>query len=99
MFGKINNHKIIFKLIFIFINLNLNLNSLVKINSNATKNTKNIFFFEKEYSNKTILFQKINEYIRLCRNETLISDISYNKDLKTKISIVIPTYNSYNTIK
>ena len=57
------------------------------------------FKYQDEYTNKSLLFEKINEYIALCRNGTLINPINNYLYLTPKISVIIPVFNASHTIK
>lgn len=61
----------------------------------------NYFKISDNYNcyNKKNLFKKINEYIRICRNEKLINKIQDNYNSKPKITAIIPVYNASKTIK
>ena len=50
-------------------------------------------------TNKTLFFEKINEYIKLCRKGILINEIKRKYKEPPKITSIIPVYNSYETIK
>ena len=62
------------------------------------------FFFQQSIINvekkeiQKIIISKINNYILICRNGTLINGIKQSKN-DTKISVVLTLYNSENTIK
>ena len=65
------------------------------------KSNENYQYFnlDEDYKNKTLLFEKYNEYLTICRNGKLINDIDYNHSLPPKISVIIPVYNANQTIK
>ena len=45
------------------------------------------------------MFEKINEYIKICRNYSLIKEIIPKNKLRPKITVTIPAYNAAETIK
>jgi len=92
-------YKLFFKTFFIFIILNLILLDWKKNSYYRNINKNKQYYFNQEYTNRTILFQKINEYINLCRNGTLINDVDYDFYFKPKITVIIPVYNASKTIK
>lgn len=97
---KIINY-IIFKLFIIFIIIISILITKWKIffNKFNYENVKLKSKNEVEYTNKHILIQKINEYISLCRNGTLLNPVSNLLNLNPKISVIIPVYNAGKSIK
>ena len=50
------------------------------------------------YSNKSLLFQKINQYIKLCKKKILINDTPKIRIKNPKITAIIPVYNASKTI-
>ena len=101
MFLKGDIYIIIFKIFIIFIIFIFNLINSEKRNLPEFKNVHNndTFNFKETNLTKSYLFEKINKYIKICRNGILINKISNNKNYKTKISAIIPVYNASKTIK
>ena len=76
--------------------------SIILLSSKFKKeNSKHYQYFNlnEDSKNKTLLFEKYNEYLNICRNGILINDINYNQFLPPKISAIIPVYNANKTIK
>ena len=76
--------------------------SIILLSSKFKKeNSKHYQYFNlnEDSKNKTLLFEKYNEYLNICRNGILINDINYNHFLPPKISAIIPVYNANKTIK
>lgn len=57
------------------------------------------FNLNEDSKNRTLLFEKYNEYLNICRNGMLINNINNNQFLPPKISAIIPVYNANQTIK
>ena len=99
--NKSKPYKNLIKIFIIFINLYIILIQQKKeiglINNNNCKN--NDFIFDLYEKNQTILFSKINQYIKFCREEILINGIEQKNIDSPKITAIIPVYNSNKTIK
>ena len=67
-------------------------------NENKNLEKENIFNLDR-YSNNTSLFERINDFITLCKSNILINPISYNYDSPPKITAIIPVFNASETIK
>ena len=93
-------YKSLIKILIIAINSFLFLSKFRNSYSNTINKYQKEFNYNlnETYSNKTLLFQKINEYIRLCKKKILINDIPKRRIKNPKISAVIPVYNASNTI-
>ena len=50
-------------------------------------------------SEKTVLFEKINEYIKICRDDILLNKVNNKNKSPPKITSIIPVYNAVKTIK
>ena len=61
----------------------------------------NTYYFnlDKDSKDKDVLFKKYNEYLNICRNQTLIKNIYYNNLVSPKITAIIPVYNAEKTLK
>ena len=83
---------------FILIKEKIDNNQNLKISINLEKKKNNYFNLKEDIKDKTIFFKKINEYLRICRNGTLLNHY-YNKRILTpKITAIIPVYNANKTI-
>ena len=93
-------YKSLFKILIIAINSFLFLSIIRNFYSNTINKYQKEFNLKlnQTYSNKTLLFQKINEYIRLCKKKILINDIPKRRIKNPKITAIIPVYNASKTI-
>lgn len=81
---------------YIFISLIILSSKFKKGNSDHN----HYFNLDEDSKNKTLLFEKYNNYLNICRNGILINDLNNNNNfLKPKISAIIPVYNANKTIK
>ena len=96
-FYKIFINILIIIISFIIILTNYEKKNFNRINIREQK--KFNFNLDKIYTNKILFFEKINDYIRICRKGILINDINYNNTITPKITAIIPVFNAFKTIK
>ena len=86
-------YKIIF-IAFVYILFILLLNADI-----IEKSKINKFTLQNNFSNKTALFENINEYITVCRKGMLLREKIYYYNNTPKITSIIPVFNASKTIK
>ena len=93
--------KSIIRIIKISLTINLYLIIFISHSININDNANFFLHFNENYYylNKAYLFKKINEYIQLCRDGKLINHKKFRFKPKTKITSIIPVFNSNKTIK